>query len=162
MCVVDKMMILQRIKSTIQPLRVGYANRPKMQNMWCFPIVVGLLGFDLTTSPRLSATAETTAILLPSASRPRKESALSHEPPGGRFIPQAVCIMAPYGFMCTLIVTKRSSNNSPRVPGLLEATQKSPAMKEEGGHPGDVIFQSTHAGLKTAKSSPGGHIGGLV
>ena len=29
MCLLDKMMILQGVKLTIQPLEVGYANRPK-------------------------------------------------------------------------------------------------------------------------------------
>ena len=42
MCLLDKIMILQGVKLTIQPLGVGYANRPKKaQNgggMWRFPL----------------------------------------------------------------------------------------------------------------------------
>ena len=48
----DKIMILQGVKQTIQPLRVGYANRPKKaQNggvCGVFPYI-RLPGFDLTT-----------------------------------------------------------------------------------------------------------------
>ena len=47
-------MILQGIKLTIQPLGVGYANRPKKaQNGVCgvFPYI-RLPSFDLTTSAR--------------------------------------------------------------------------------------------------------------
>ena len=51
----DKIMILQGIKLTIQPLGVGYANRPKKaQNggvCGVFPYI-RLPGFDLTTSTR--------------------------------------------------------------------------------------------------------------
>ena len=46
-------MILQGIKLTIQPLGVGYANRPKKaengEGMWHY---IRLPGFDLTTSAR--------------------------------------------------------------------------------------------------------------
>ena len=55
MCLMDKIMILQGVKLTIQPLGVGYANRPKKaQNggvCGVFPYI-RLLGFDLTTSAR--------------------------------------------------------------------------------------------------------------
>ena len=51
----DKIMILQGVKVTIQPLGVGYANRPKKaQNggvCGVFPYIC-LPGFDLTTSAR--------------------------------------------------------------------------------------------------------------
>ena len=51
----DKIMILQGVKPTIQPLGVGYANRPKKaQNggvCGVFPDI-RLPGFDLTTSAR--------------------------------------------------------------------------------------------------------------
>ena len=54
-CLFDKKMILQGIKLTIQPLGVGYANRPKKaQNggvCGIFPYI-HLPGFDLTTSAR--------------------------------------------------------------------------------------------------------------
>ena len=56
MRVLDKIMILQGVfKLTIQPLGVGYANRPKKGPKWgvCsfFPYI-RLPGFDLTTSAR--------------------------------------------------------------------------------------------------------------
>ena len=38
MRLLDKIMILQGVKLTIQPLRVGYANRLKMGGMWRFPL----------------------------------------------------------------------------------------------------------------------------
>ena len=38
MRLLDKIMILQGVKLTIQPLGVGYANRPKWGGMWCFPL----------------------------------------------------------------------------------------------------------------------------
>ena len=62
MHLLDKIMILQGVKLTIQPLGVGYANRPKKaQNgggvCGVFPYI-RLPGFDLTTSA---------VILLPSA-----------------------------------------------------------------------------------------------
>ena len=48
-------MILQGVKLTIQPLGVGYANRPKKAKMGgvcgIFPYI-RLPGFDLTTSAR--------------------------------------------------------------------------------------------------------------
>ena len=51
----DKIMILQGVKLTIQPLGVGYANRPKMAPnggvCGVFPFL-RLPGFDLTTSAR--------------------------------------------------------------------------------------------------------------
>ena len=37
MRLLDKIMILQGVKLTIQPLGVGYANRPKWGGMWRFP-----------------------------------------------------------------------------------------------------------------------------
>ena len=53
MCLLDKMMILQGVKLTIQPLGVGHANRPKKaQNggvCGVFPYI-RQPGFDLTTS----------------------------------------------------------------------------------------------------------------
>ena len=48
-------MILQGVKITIQPLGVGYANRPKKAKMGgyvAFSPYIRLLGFDLTTSAR--------------------------------------------------------------------------------------------------------------
>ena len=55
MCILDKIMILQGVKVTIQPLGVGYTYRPKKaQNggvCGVFPYI-RLPGFDLTTSPR--------------------------------------------------------------------------------------------------------------
>ena len=48
-------MILQGVKLTIQPLGVGYANRPKKAQMGgyvAFPPYIRLPGFDLTTSAR--------------------------------------------------------------------------------------------------------------
>ena len=55
MCLLDKIMILQGVKLTIQPFGVGYANRPKKaQNggvCGVFPYI-RLPGFDLTTSAR--------------------------------------------------------------------------------------------------------------
>ena len=55
MCLLDKIMILQRVKLTIQPLGVEYANKPKKaQNggvCGVFPYIL-LPGFDLTTSAR--------------------------------------------------------------------------------------------------------------
>ena len=55
MRLLDKIMILQEVKLTIQPLGVGYANRPKKaQNggvCGVFPYI-RLPGFDLTTSAR--------------------------------------------------------------------------------------------------------------
>ena len=55
MCLLDTIMILQGVKLTIQPLGVGYANRPKKaQNggvCGVFPYIC-LPGFDLTTSAR--------------------------------------------------------------------------------------------------------------
>ena len=36
-------MILQGVKLTIQPLGVGYANRPKMGGMWRFPHIYACL-----------------------------------------------------------------------------------------------------------------------
>ena len=38
MCLLDKIMILQGVELTIQPLGVGYANRPKKGGMWRFPL----------------------------------------------------------------------------------------------------------------------------
>ena len=47
-------MILQRVKLTIQPPGIGYANRPKQAKMGGYvafsPIYACLPGFDLTTS----------------------------------------------------------------------------------------------------------------
>ena len=46
-------MILQGVKLTIQPLGVGYANRPKKAKMGgyvAFSPYIRLPGFDLTTS----------------------------------------------------------------------------------------------------------------
>ena len=51
----DKIMILQGVKLTIQPLGVGYANRPKKAKMGgyvAFSPYIRLPGFDLTTSAR--------------------------------------------------------------------------------------------------------------
>ena len=48
-------MILQGVKLTIQPLGVGYANRPKMAQNGGVCVVfpeIRLPGFDLTTSAR--------------------------------------------------------------------------------------------------------------
>ena len=48
-------MILQGVKLTIQPLGVGYANRPKKSKMGvyvAFSPYICLPGFDLTTSAR--------------------------------------------------------------------------------------------------------------
>ena len=45
-------MILQGVEPTIQPLGVGYANRPKRGGMWHFAIYAGLRAFDLTTYAR--------------------------------------------------------------------------------------------------------------
>ena len=50
-------MILQGVKLTIQPLGVGYANRPKNAKMGgggyvAFSPYIRLPGFDLTTSAR--------------------------------------------------------------------------------------------------------------
>ena len=39
----DKIMILQGVKLTIQPLGVGYANRPKWGGMWRFPHIYACL-----------------------------------------------------------------------------------------------------------------------
>ena len=52
--------------------------------------------------------------------------------------------MAPHGIILTPIVTKRSPNNSPRVP-----------MRCQKSHP-NTIFQPTHCGPKTANASPVG------
>ena len=55
MRLVDKIMILQGVKLTIQPLGVGYANSPKKAKMGgyvAFSPYVRLPGFDLTTSAR--------------------------------------------------------------------------------------------------------------
>ena len=55
MRLLDKIMILQGVKLTIQPLGVGYANRPKKAKMGgyvAFPPYIRLPGFDLTTSAR--------------------------------------------------------------------------------------------------------------
>ena len=52
MHLLDKIMILQGFKPTIQSLGVGYANRPKEGGMWHFPLYKGLCGFDLTTFVR--------------------------------------------------------------------------------------------------------------
>ena len=57
MCVLDNILIFQGVKPTIQPVGVGYGNRPKntlngVGGMWRFPIYMGLPGFDLTTSAR--------------------------------------------------------------------------------------------------------------
>ena len=48
-------MIVQGVKLTIQPLGVGYANRPKKAKMGgdvAFSLYIRLLGFDQTTSAR--------------------------------------------------------------------------------------------------------------
>ena len=51
MRLLDKIMILQGVKLTIQPLGVGYATRPKKAKMGgvcgVFPIYTRLPGFDL-------------------------------------------------------------------------------------------------------------------
>ena len=55
MRLLDKIMILQGVKLTIQPLGVGYANRPKKSKMGgyvAFSPYIRLRGFDLTTSAR--------------------------------------------------------------------------------------------------------------
>ena len=55
MRLLDKRMILQGVKLTIEPLGVGYANRPKKgQNggYVAFPPYIRTPGFDLTTSAR--------------------------------------------------------------------------------------------------------------
>ena len=39
---------LQGVKETIQPLEVGYTNRPQKGGMRRFPLHAGLRGFDLT------------------------------------------------------------------------------------------------------------------
>ena len=55
MRLLDKIMILQGVKLTIQPLGVGYANRPKNAKMGgyvAFSPYIRLPGFDLTTSAR--------------------------------------------------------------------------------------------------------------
>ena len=55
MRLLDKMKVLQGVKLTIQPLGVGYANRPKKAQKGgvcgVFPYI-RLLGLDLTTSAR--------------------------------------------------------------------------------------------------------------
>ena len=46
MRLLDKIMILQGVKLTIEPLGVGYANRPKkakMGGMWRFPHIYACL-----------------------------------------------------------------------------------------------------------------------
>ena len=55
MRLLDKIMNLQGVKLTIQPLGVGYANRPKKAKMGghvAFSPYIRLPGFDLTTSAR--------------------------------------------------------------------------------------------------------------
>ena len=55
MRLLGKIMILQGVKLTIQPLGVGYANRPKKAKMGgyvAFSPYIRLPGFDLTTSAR--------------------------------------------------------------------------------------------------------------
>ena len=55
MRLLDKIMILQGVKPTIQPLGVGYANRPKKAKMGgyvAFSPYIRLPGFDLITSAR--------------------------------------------------------------------------------------------------------------
>ena len=55
MRLLDKIMISQGVKLTIQPLGVGYANSPKKARMGgyvAFSPYIRLLGFDLTTSAR--------------------------------------------------------------------------------------------------------------
>ena len=55
MRLLDKIMMLQGVKLTIQPLGVGYANRPKKAKMGgyvAFSPYIRLPGFDLTTSAR--------------------------------------------------------------------------------------------------------------
>ena len=57
-------MILQRVTLTIQPLGVGYVNRPKKaQNggVCGFPPYISLPGVDLTTSARLFSSVNATA-----------------------------------------------------------------------------------------------------
>ena len=54
-CLLDKMMILQGVKLTIQPLEVGYADRPKKAQkggIWRFPLYTGLPGFNVTIYAR--------------------------------------------------------------------------------------------------------------
>ena len=48
MRLLDKIMILQGVKLTIQPLGVGYANSPKKAKMGGY-VAFALPGFDLTT-----------------------------------------------------------------------------------------------------------------
>ena len=43
MRLLDKIMILQGVTLTIQPLGVGYANRPKWGGMWRFPHIYACL-----------------------------------------------------------------------------------------------------------------------
>ena len=55
MRLLDKIMISQGVKPTIQPLGVGYANRPKkakMRGYVAFSPYIRLPGFDLTTFAR--------------------------------------------------------------------------------------------------------------
>ena len=55
MRLLDKILILQGVKLTIQPLGVGYANSPKKAKMGgyvAFSPYIRLPGFDLTTSAR--------------------------------------------------------------------------------------------------------------
>ena len=55
MHLLDKILILRGVKLTIQPLAVGYANRPKKAKMGgyvAFSPYIRLPGFDLTTSAR--------------------------------------------------------------------------------------------------------------
>ena len=55
MYLLDKIMILQGVKLTIQPLAVGYANRPKKAEMGgyvAFSPTYALPSFDLITSAR--------------------------------------------------------------------------------------------------------------
>ena len=41
MCLLDEILILQGVKQTIQPLEVGYANRPKKGGHVVFPPICG-------------------------------------------------------------------------------------------------------------------------
>ena len=55
MCLLNKIMILQRVKLTIRPLGVGYVNRPKKSQNGgyvAFSPYIRLPGCDLTTSAR--------------------------------------------------------------------------------------------------------------
>ena len=52
MRLLDKIMILQGVKPTIQPLGPGYANRPKMGGYVAFSPVYACLALILTTSAR--------------------------------------------------------------------------------------------------------------